>query len=92
MEQLKLLFTKDGVQYQILRNKTVSVEQSFFKDEESPENFLKEKLDEILANKSFKEITNITKNYSSHIPISFIFLEMVSIKSLDSACSDNNSR
>lgn len=60
MEQLKLLFTKDGIQYQVARNKTISLEQSFFTTEESPENALSEKIDEILAQNKYKEITIIS--------------------------------
>ena len=53
MEKLQLLFTKDGIQYQIVRNKFVSQENSFFVSEESSESFLTDRLSEILALKKF---------------------------------------
>ncbi|KIA88540.1 DUF3822 family protein [Kaistella jeonii] len=72
MEQLKLLFTKDGIQNQILRNKNVSAENSFFREEESPENFLSEKLEGILAQKNFNEITVISAlNHFTLMPEGF---------------------
>ena len=72
MEQLKLLFTKDGVQYQIVRNKTVSEENSFFITEESPENALAQKVDEILALRKYKDITIISAlNHFTLMPEGF---------------------
>ncbi|QBO58337.1 DUF3822 family protein [Chryseobacterium salivictor] len=72
MEQLKLLFTKDGVQYQISRNRNVSEEHSFFVTEESPENALSQKIDEILALKKYKEITVISAlNHFTLMPEGF---------------------
>ena len=72
MEQLKLLFTKDGVQYQITKNKTVLEENSFFVTEESPENALTEKITSILALKSFKEVTVISAlNHFTLMPEGF---------------------
>lgn len=55
MEKLKLLFTKDGLQYQIFRNKTVLEENSFFLKYEENEQNISERLAEILK-KSFSEI------------------------------------
>ena len=72
MEHLKLLFTKDGVQYQVLRNKTVSEEHSFFVTEESSENALSTKVDEILTQKKYKEITVISAlNHFTLMPEGF---------------------
>lgn len=72
MEHLKLLFTKDGVQYQVLRNKTVSEENSFFVTEESPENALSNKIDEILGLKNYKEISVVSAlNHFTLIPEGF---------------------
>ena len=56
MEKLNLLFTKDGLQYQISRNRNVLEEHSFFVNDETPENFISEKLDEVLA-KKYSEIS-----------------------------------
>ena len=47
MSKLNLLFTKDGLQYQFSGGKV----SSFFKEEDSPENYISESLDKILANK-----------------------------------------
>ena len=72
MEQLKLLFTKDGVQYQISRNKNVLEENSFFVAEESPENALNQKIEEILILKKYKEITVISAlNHFTLMPEGF---------------------
>ena len=72
MEQLKLLFTKDGVQYQITKNKTVLDENSFFVTEESPENALTEKIAAILALKNHKEVTVISAlNHFTLMPEGF---------------------
>ncbi|AZI34104.1 DUF3822 family protein [Kaistella carnis] len=72
MEQLKLLFTKDGLQYQVLKNKTVSLEQSFFVTEESPATALADKTDEILALKTYKEISVISAlNHFTLMPEGF---------------------
>lgn len=72
MEQLKLLFTKDGLQYQISRNKNVSGEHSFFVSEDSPENFLQIKLDTVLEQKNFKEISVISAlNHFTLMPEGF---------------------
>lgn len=57
MEKLNLLFTKDGFQYQLAKNKTILEEHSFFITEESPENYILEKLNELLSQKKFQEIT-----------------------------------
>ena len=73
MEQLKLLFTKDGVHYQISKNKTVSEEKSLFVTEESPENDLSEKIEAILAQKKYKEISVISAlNHFTLMPEGFV--------------------
>ena len=56
MQKLSFLFTKDGLQYQISKNRNVSEEQSFFVTEETPENDIADHLAKVLANKNFKEI------------------------------------
>ena len=60
MQKLSLLFTKDGLQYQLSKNRNVQHEQSFFMNEETGDNFVSEKLDEILAQKNFQEISVIS--------------------------------
>lgn len=72
MEKLNLLFTKDGLQYQISKNKTVLEENSFFIDEESPKNLLREKLNEILTQKKFQEINVVSAlNHFTLMPETF---------------------
>ena len=55
MEKLNLLFTQDGLQYQMVRGKNVQDEQSYFVKEESPEDFITRKLATVLDRK-FSEI------------------------------------
>lgn len=55
MERLNLLFTKGGLQYQIVRNKNISEEKSFFLNDEINENNLTEKLEELLR-RTYSEI------------------------------------
>lgn len=72
MEQLQLLFTKDGVQYQISGNKNVSEENSFFKEEDSPKAFIDEQLTAILDGKTFKDISVISAlNHFTLMPDGF---------------------
>ena len=72
MEQLQLLFTKDGIQYQISRNKNVSAENSFFTEEDSPKDFIDEQLTSILGGKNFKEISIISAlNHFTLMPEGF---------------------
>lgn len=72
MEHLKLLFTKDGLQYQISGNKNISSENSFFVTEETPQNFLTEKLAQVLTPNKYKEITVISAlNHFALMPDSF---------------------
>lgn len=56
MEKLNLLFTKDGLQYQISRNRNVLEENSFFVNEETPADFISQKLDQRLE-KKYSEIS-----------------------------------
>lgn len=72
MEKLKLLFTKDGLQYEISKNKTVLEENSFLPLLDQPEFSVSEKLDEVLAKRNFKEITVISAlNHFSIMPDHF---------------------
>ncbi|MBU4537201.1 MAG: DUF3822 family protein [Weeksellaceae bacterium] len=72
MHKLSLLFTKDGLQYQISKNKNVLEEQAFFVSEESSEQFISEKLGEILAEKKFREIAVISAlNHFTLMPEGF---------------------
>ena len=72
MEKLNLLFTKDGLQYQICKNKTVVEESSFLQnDDETPLDIL-EKLNLVLSTKRFKEIQVISAiNHFTLMPESF---------------------
>ena len=72
MEQLKLLFTKDGLQFQVAKNRNIVQENSFFVTEESSDSFLTEQLTEILASKKFKEISVISAlNHFTLMPEGF---------------------
>lgn len=72
MEKLKLLFTKDGLQYQILKNKSVLEEQSFLPAPDQEIFSVSEKLDEVLAKKDFKEISVVSAlNHFSITPDHF---------------------
>lgn len=56
MNVLHLLFTKDGLIYQIAKNKSIVEEKSYFSDEDSPENFILNTLDEVLLKQRFEEV------------------------------------
>lgn len=72
MEHLKLLFTKDGVQYQISRQKAVIKEEIFICDEENPEEFCTDHLSKILEHQTFKEISVISAlNHFTMMPEGF---------------------
>lgn len=60
MHKLSLLFIKDGLQYRISKNKAFLEESTFFVSEETPENFIEQKLGEILSQKQFDEISVIS--------------------------------
>lgn len=51
MEKLNLLFIQDGLQYQMVRGKSVQDEQSYFVKEESPADFISRKLEMALDKK-----------------------------------------
>lgn len=72
MNVLNLLFTKDGLIYQIARNKSILEEKSYFVNEESPKNFIAEKLDEVLLKQRFDEISVISAfNHFTLMPEGF---------------------
>lgn len=72
MRKLSLLFTKDGLQWQISKSKKVLEEMIFLKNDESPENPTAEKLDKILASEKFSKIKVISAiNHFSIIEAGF---------------------
>ena len=72
MQKLSLLFTKDGLQYQISKNKAVLEEHSFFSEEEGSGTEVSKKLDEILAKKNFSEIVTVSAiNHFTVMPEGF---------------------
>lgn len=72
MEKLNLLFTKDGLQYQISKNKNVLEENSYFLNEETSRELIDEKLKEILSQKKFQEINIISAlNHFTLMPETF---------------------
>ncbi|MEY8761351.1 DUF3822 family protein [Chryseobacterium tongliaoense] len=60
MNVLNLLFTKDGLIYQIAKNKSIVEEKSYFVNEESPKDLIIQKLDEVLIKQRFDEISVIS--------------------------------
>ena len=72
MQKLKLLFTKDGLQYNLSKNKTVVEDYFYFKDEDSPENFIAENLNIVLEKNNFQEIQVISAlNHFALMPEEF---------------------
>ncbi|MBB6372230.1 DUF3822 family protein [Chryseobacterium shigense] len=72
MNVLNLLFTKDGLIYQIARNKSIQEEKSYFVTEETPENLIEEKLEEVLLKQRFDEIHVISAlNHFTLMPEGF---------------------
>lgn len=57
MNKLKLIFTKDGLNYQITHHKNIMREVSYLADEDSPRDFIFQSLDEVLTNNTFSEMT-----------------------------------
>ena len=56
MKNLSLLFTKDGLQWQINEADNVTEEEARFITDETPENFIEEELDKILRRETWAEI------------------------------------
>ncbi|MDQ0780190.1 DUF3822 family protein [Chryseobacterium sp. W4I1] len=72
MNVLNLLFTKDGLICQIAKNKSILEEKSYFVTEETPENLIEDKLDEILLKQRFEEIHVISAlNHFTLMPEGF---------------------
>lgn len=72
MQKLSLLFTKDGLQYQLLKNKTVTEEQANFADEHSPADFIEEKLLTVLKSGNAGQISVISAlNHFTLMPMGF---------------------
>lgn len=72
MENLKLLFTKGGIQYQIQQQKNVLKEEILLCGDENPEEFCTEHLSRILKQQTYKEITVISAlNHFTMMPEGF---------------------
>lgn len=72
MNVLNLLFIKDGLIYQIAKNKSIVEEKSYFVDEDSPENFIADQLDEVLIRQRFDEIYVVSAlNHFTMMPEGF---------------------
>ena len=56
MQNLSLLFTMDGLQWQVSENGETTEERGFFLTEETPPCLLEEELDKILQKNQWKEI------------------------------------
>ena len=72
MNVLILLFTKDGLIYQISKNKNVLEEKSYLVNEESQKNFIAEKLEEALLKQRYDEVSVISAlNHFTLMPEGF---------------------
>lgn len=72
MNLLTLLFTKDGLIYQISKNKNVLEEKSYLVNEESPANFIADKLEEALLKQRYDEVSVISAlNHFTLMPEGF---------------------
>lgn len=72
MQKLLLLFTKDGLQYQLLRGRTVMEENSYVKEEGVAETFLQDRLGALFSEKTFSEISVISAlNHFTVLPAGF---------------------
>lgn len=72
MNLLTLLFTKDGLIYQISKNKNVLEEKSYLVNEESPANYIADKLDEALLKQRYDEVSVISAiNHFTLMPEGF---------------------
>ena len=56
MKNLSLLFTKDGLQWQIYEADNVTEEEARFVTDETPENFIENELDKILRREAWAEV------------------------------------
>ncbi|MBB6333045.1 hypothetical protein HNP24_004048 [Chryseobacterium sediminis] len=72
MNVLNLLFTKDGLICQIVKNKNILEEKSYFVTEETPANLIEQKLDEVLIKQRYDEIHVISAfNHFTLMPEGF---------------------
>lgn len=72
MQKLSLLFTKDGLQWQLSKGKNVLQEAAHFVTEETSARLVEEQLQEILAQDSYQEISVYSAlNHFSVTPDSF---------------------
>ena len=72
MNKLHLLFTKDGLQYQILKGKSIIEEKDFFIDEENPDGTIHDQLIKILDSNSVGNISIISAlNHFTLMPEGF---------------------
>lgn len=72
MHKVSLLFTKDGLQWRISKNKNVLEEESHFVSEDGFLNFIEEKLEDVLSKYDYKEINVISAlNHFSLTPDTF---------------------
>lgn len=72
MENLSLLFTKDGLQWQVIKSHTITEEEAFFVSEETSPNLVREKLDKILHRNTWGEIRVLSAiNHFSLMPEGF---------------------
>lgn len=72
MQKLSLLFIKDGLQYQILKNKTVLEEHVFYAEDAAAQNSVQQILKTLLETKKFSQISVISAlNHFTLMPEGF---------------------
>lgn len=72
MENLSLLFTKDGLQWQVNKTSAIIEEETFFSNEETSPTLIGKKLDEILQRNPWGEIKVLSAlNHFSLMPDGF---------------------
>lgn len=72
MEHLKLLFTKDGLQYQVLKQQKVTAEAGFLLNPEAPSTDIATSLDQILTAAPYSKISVLSAlNHFTLVPEGF---------------------
>ena len=72
MNKLDLLFTKDGLQYQISKGKNVAEDQLFQREDGAEEDFIDAQLSEVLKKEKYSQITVVSAiNHFTMMPESF---------------------
>ena len=77
MNKLLLLFTQDGLQFQLNKGRSTVEEGAFFVTEETPAQYIEQKLAELLSEKSYGEIITLSAlNHFTMMPAGFSVHDM----------------